>query len=411
MTLEMKALGNSCNLDCVYCYQEPMRNAGNVRASKGYDLDLMMKIADESGHAKQGEGYTVFGGEALLMPKKDLEYILSESFKKYKGSSIQTNGSLIDDDHIRMFKEYNTSVGISVDGANDMNALRIPKSKKQNVDDMTKKTMDNILRLKREGINLGIILTVHKLNGTKEKLPRFINFLQWLSDIGIHRGNIHMMEVDSISALPYMLNEEETAYAFLELAKWFSKEENKHLSYVPFNEIKQMQLQGDTNGVGCVWNSCDVMNTQSVYGIEGNGQLSNCGMVNKQGIEWTKGENPNSNNVDYNHIRDVILYQTPQEQEGCKDCPFFLLCNGYCVGSAIDGDWRNRSVHCHTLKTLFEYYEKEVEQEGSIPFSKRVDRSALEKMYIEELIKYPQSKYRLKNLDTKKLIYRAEVRG
>ena len=47
MTLELKPLGNSCNLGCLYCYENAMRDCGNSRASKQYNLDLMLDIADK----------------------------------------------------------------------------------------------------------------------------------------------------------------------------------------------------------------------------------------------------------------------------------------------------------------------------------------------------------------------------
>lgn len=406
MTLELKPLGNSCNLGCVYCYQEPMRLAGNVRASKTYDLDLMLSIADDSGQAAR-DGYTLFGGEALLLPKKDLEYILKRSFEKYGKSSIQTNGSLVDDEHIEMFKKYNTSIGVSIDGPADLNGLRIPLSKKETVEEVTKRTMENLLKLKRENIGVGVIITLHKLNATKEQLPRLKNFIEWLASIGIKGGNIHMLEVDSVKAKPFMLTEEENTEAFLELAKFF--EDRPELRWIPFTEIKSMLQDYDRSRVSCVWDSCDPLNTQSVYGIEGNGQLSNCGMVNKDGIEWTKAEDPFTGELSTDLMRDYILYFTPQDKKGCQGCRFFLLCNGYCDGSAIDGDWRNRSVHCSTLKALFEFYEKEIEKTGHIPFSKRPDRLILEMQYIENIRLDPSRKHSITEMKPIKI--QVEVKG
>ncbi len=41
--------------------------------------------------------------------------------------------------------------------------------------------------------------------------------------------------------------------------------------------------------------------------------------------------------------RYVKLYQTPQAHGGCAGCRFFLMCKGHCPGTAIEGDWRNRT--------------------------------------------------------------------
>jgi uncharacterized protein len=405
MTMELKPLGNRCNLDCTYCYQEPMRKAGNVSVSKTYDLDMMMDMADAYEHPTY---YTLFGGEALLVPKKDLEKVFKRSYEKYGQAAIQSNGALIDDDHIRMFKKYRVSVGISIDGANDLNSLRVSKSGKFTTDELTQKTMDNIVKLLNENVQVGVIITVHRLNGTKDKLPRLFSFMRWLGDLGLKGGNLHMLEVDSeIVAENYMLTPEQNEHAFLELAKFFDLPENKDLHWHPFTEMEEMQEDGEGNS--CIWKSCDPMNTQSVYGIEGNGQKSNCGMVNKEGIEWTKAEDIDSGHNDINYMRDHLLYQTPDEYGGCKGCPYFLLCNGYCPGSSIDGDWRNKTMHCSSLKKLFKYYEEKLESQGKVPFSKRPDRTVLEEMYFNDLNQNPHTRKSLVGLKTMKPI-RAKVK-
>lgn len=376
MAVELKPLGNACNLNCTYCYQDPMRRAGNTMASKTYDLDLMLKIARESGI--KNDYYVLFGGEPLLLPKKDLEIIFKESYELNGGTSIQTNGSLIEDEHIELFKKYNVHVGVSIDGPNDLNDLRVSKQKNKSTRELTEATINNLLKLVRNNISCGVIITVHKLNGTKEKLPRLLNFISWLGNIGIRGGNIHMLEVDSKEASEYFLTTEENTWAFLELAKFFDRPENKDLEFHPFVEM-ELLMRSDDSKSHCIWNSCDPMNTGAVYGIEGNGQLSNCGMVNKEGIEWTKAD-------DRSFIRDLVLYQTPQDKGGCKDCPFFVLCNGYCTGAAIDNDWRNRTYHCNTVKAVFQYYEEKIEKEGGVPFSKRPDRAYIEELYIESIM-------------------------
>lgn len=405
MTLELKPLGNSCNLGCIYCYQEPMRNAGNVRTTNKYDLDEMMKKADESGQTHNG--YAIFGGEALLLPIKDLEYLFKNSYEKYGRGSIQTNGSLITDKHVELFKKYNIDVGMSVDGPNELNDLRVPVSKKQKVEDLTKASMTAIQKLVMNGVSLGIIITVHKLNGTGDNLDRLLNFLEWLRDIGVVGGNIHMLEVDSPEAASYSLTPEENINAFIKLAEFFDREENKHLVFEPFRELERM-MEGDNTLASCIWNSCDNMNTQAVYGIEGNGQLSNCGMVNKEGIEWSK----DSSNE---YLRDIVLYQTSHEQNGCKGCPFFLMCNGYCNGSTIDGDWRNKTIFCSTLKKMFAYYEKKVEDKGMVPFSKHPYRFIMEENYISSIINEGTRKFIPQLIDEvgqyKRKAITIEVRG
>ena len=368
--VEFKYNGNACNADCVYCYQDPMRRAGNTKTRGKANLDLMFQIADE-----QDAMITVFGGEGLLVPIPTLDQIFAHSFEKKGKASIQTNGSLIKDEHIEMFKKYNVHVGISVDGPGELNSLRLSKEKGRTTDEMTAATIQNIEKLKKAGVEVGIIICVHKMNGTKERLPQLFQFIRWLESIGIINGNIHLVEVDSEAAKDVVLSEEENTHAFVEMAKFF--EENPQLQYSPFRDMKNMML--GKNPRSCIWSSCDPMNTQAVYGVEGNGAISNCGMVNKDGVEWHKAQ-------DTNFMRDVILAEAPQESGGCKGCPFFLMCNGHCNGSAVGGDWRNRTVHCETIKSVFSFYEEAIAAQGMVPFSKHPRLRRMEQIYLEQIL-------------------------
>lgn len=45
MTVEVRPLGDKCNIKCRYCYQEGIRTAGNVPTR--YDLDAIMATLDD----------------------------------------------------------------------------------------------------------------------------------------------------------------------------------------------------------------------------------------------------------------------------------------------------------------------------------------------------------------------------
>lgn len=107
MTVELRPLGVHCNIQCQYCYQHPQRDAGNLRRT--YDL-VKMKAAITA----EGGPFSLFGGEPLLVPLRDLEDLWAWGFARFGRNSLQTNGLLITDDHIRLFKRYRVHVGISL---------------------------------------------------------------------------------------------------------------------------------------------------------------------------------------------------------------------------------------------------------------------------------------------------------
>lgn len=373
MTVELRPLGVACNLGCTYCYQEPMREAKNINTK--YDIELMLKIAEETGQV-----FSLFGGEILLLPKNDLEKFLKRSFELHGTSMLQTNGTLIDDDHIELFKKYKTHVGVSIDGPNDLNGLRVVRAKKDDptkTSEFTQKTIEGIRKIASNNIGCGIIITLHRLNGTKESLPRLLNFMRWLGDIGIKGGNIHTLEVDKTmpDQSKHVLTQEENAEAFIMIAEFLK--ENPDLTYNPFRDIKDA-ISGSDENLNCTWKKCDPLNTQAVYGIEGDGGLSNCGRTNKEGIDWYKAD-------DSGFERYISLYNTPQEFGGCQGCRFFTICGGSCPGEAMDYDFRNKTIHCYTQKKILGYYEEELEKEGKIPFSRRPDLKMIEKIMMDGL--------------------------
>jgi uncharacterized protein len=365
MTVELKPLGVKCNLHCHYCYQNPQRDAGNVLHS--YDMERM-KAAIEAG----GGRFNLFGGEALLLPEDDLESLWSWGFEKYGRNSIQTNGLLINDNHIRMFKQYRVSVGLSIDGPGELNDARWAGTAKS-TRDSTARIERVIERLCREAIPPSLIITLHKKNSTRDKLPVMHDWIKHLETLGIRQARLHILEVENDSVRrEYSLSTEQNLEAYLSFRKL--EDELTSLKFDVFDDMNKLLLGHDAE-TACIWNACDPYTTRAVAGVEGNGQLSNCSRTNKDGIDFTKSQ------VD-GFERYLALYHTPQEHGGCKDCRFFLMCKGQCPGTAIDGDWRNRSEHCGVWKELFRHLEQKLLENDLVPISVAQERTQLERYFL-----------------------------
>jgi uncharacterized protein len=106
--------------------------------------------------------------------------------------------------------------------------------------------------------------------------------------------------------------------------------------------------------------------------VEGHGQRSNCGRTNKDGIDFVKAAAPGFE-------RYIALYLTPQADGGCQGCRFFLMCKGQCPGTAIDGDWRNRTEHCEVWKAIYGVLEEEMKAAGTAPLSISPRRETIER--------------------------------
>lgn len=366
MGVELRPLGVKCNIQCQYCYQNPQRDSGNVLQS--YDLDKM-KAAVE----REGRGFTLFGGEPLILPEHDLEDLWAWGLEKFGNNCIQTNGSLINENHIRLFKKYKVSVGISIDGPEALNDVRWAGSLEK-TRAATARTEHAIERLCAEQITPSLIITLHRLNATADKLPLMHQWIRKLEGLGVRSARLHVLEVDDERVRQkYALSSEENTVAlrsFLHLSRSLSR-----LKFDIFGEMRDLLLGSDAKA-SCVWTSCDPYTTAAVRGIEGNGQASNCGRTNKDGIDFVKASVAG-------YERYLALYQTPQDAGGCQGCRFFLMCKGQCPGTSIGGDWRNRTEHCEVWKSLFRQLEQEHLQVGKIPLSLSRRRVEVEEALVQ----------------------------
>ena len=366
MTIELRPLGVACNLKCLYCYQQPQRDAGNNRTS--YDLQKLKQEA-----ARLGGPFTLFGGEPLLMPYKDLEDLFSWGKEKFGGSTIQTNGVLIEDCHINLFTQYNVGVGVSIDGPAELNNVRRAGSIEKTLE-ATTKIEEAIEKLCSAGKTPSLIVTLHQGNSMPQHLPRMLEWFGKLDALGIKSVRLHLLEIDNESLRGSLsLTPQQNIHAMLTFA-----EAEKTLKNIRFDTFRDMEklLTGNDSRVSCVWRACDSYNTKAVQGIEGNGQSSNCGRTNKEGVDFIKAESTG-------YERYIALYHTPQSDYGCAGCRFFLMCKGQCPGTAVGGDWRNRTENCDEWKSLFGLIEKKIVLSGKIPLTLNPVRIKLEQLQLE----------------------------
>ena len=366
MPATVMPVGVRCNLQCGYCYEDPQRDAGNQGSQ--YDIALIKEALEESATGP----FLLFGGEPLLMPKAALEDLWSWGYDRYGRNSIQTNGTLIDDDHIALFKRYNVGVGISIDGPGPLNDSRWDRTLER-TRAATERTENAITRLCREGRPPGLIVTLHRLNATGAGLEQLTSWFRRLEVSGIRSAGIHLLEIENeFAAQTYAMSEDENVTALLRL-----RELQKELEFLKFGLINDLEalLLGDDRKVKCIWTNCDPYTTRAVRGIGGHGERNGCGRVIKDGVDFLTAS-------EAGYERYSVLYRTSQQAGGCQDCRFFLMCRGQCPGTAVDGDWRNRSAQCGVWMRTFEAIEADLVKDGKQPLSLSPARRAVESVLV-----------------------------
>ena len=133
-SLLAKPTGATCNLDCKYCFflsKEMLYPGDRFRMSEDL-LDTYIRQLLEA-HPSGEVNVAWQGGEPTLM---GLDFFRSAIgyLEKYRKPAqkilhtIQTNGTLLNDEWCAFFKQHNFLVGLSVDGPKEMHdAYRVNK--------------------------------------------------------------------------------------------------------------------------------------------------------------------------------------------------------------------------------------------------------------------------------------------
>jgi uncharacterized protein len=162
-----KPTGATCNLDCTYCFflsKELLYPGSRFRMADDL-LDIYIRQLIESQRAPevtiawQGGEPTLIG---LAFFRRAVEY--AEKYRR-PGTTIahtlQTNGTLLDDEWCAFFRAHHFLIGLSLDGPREMHdAYRIDKGGKPTFD----KVMRAARLLQRHLVDVNILATVNAAN-------------------------------------------------------------------------------------------------------------------------------------------------------------------------------------------------------------------------------------------------------
>ncbi len=166
-SLLAKPTGATCNLDCKYCFflsKEMLYPGDRFRMSEDL-LDTYIKQLLEA-HPSGEVNVAWQGGEPTLM---GLDFFRSAIayVEKYRRPAqkilhtIQTNGTLLNDEWCAFFKQHNFLVGLSVDGPKEMHdAYRVNKGGAGSFDQV----IAGWEALSRRGVDVNILCTIHAAN-------------------------------------------------------------------------------------------------------------------------------------------------------------------------------------------------------------------------------------------------------
>ncbi|WP_294072506.1 anaerobic sulfatase-maturation protein, partial [Proteiniphilum sp. UBA1028] len=166
MYVMLKPVGSKCNLNCDYCYylEKSSLYPDKHQVMSEELLERFVQQYIESQTMPQVM-FTWHGGETLMRPlsfyRKAVELQKKYGRGRQIDNSIQTNGTLLNDDWCKFFKENNFLVGISIDGPQDFHdEYRRDKMGRPSFH----RVMKGIELLKKHGVEYNCMAVVNDYN-------------------------------------------------------------------------------------------------------------------------------------------------------------------------------------------------------------------------------------------------------
>ncbi len=385
MSLEVNPVGYRCGsknggTSCAYCYQIPIHGIDDP--IRPINLDRIKQTIEAGAGPVTGSesedksGFSLFGGEPLLAPIETLAALWSYGLERFGKNGVQTGGRPITAAHHELFRKYKVNVSFSIDGPGELNDARRAGTLAQ-TREVTAKVERDIERCAAEKTLGGVIVTLHRTNVGGGRLPVLLAWIERLChDLRISGINVHALEHDGAFKQLELTHAEALA---AHIAIWRVTQRYPGTFVSPYADMLALLAgvdrwtwnDGTRGGVGCIWTGCDPSTTPAVYGVDAQGERHLCQRVNKTRTVYVPAA-PGP------LVRVLALRDTPQEHGGCQGCRQMITCKGNCPGTAIDGDWRNRSRDCETWKGLLEFFEGELVEAGVLPVTLYPNRDEIE---------------------------------
>ena len=364
-------VASRCNLDCDYCYEYNTGDNSWKMMPKYFSTKTAEKlIARIKEHAQNHNLEEVIlsfhGGEPLLLGPKRLSE-LSKIFRSIENDKLeisltmQTNGTLLNDDFINIIKDMEIYLAISIDGPKNVNDIH-------RVDHMGESTYESTF------IGLELI---------KQKAPDYITGI--LSVIDVSSDPLEVFDFISslgIRDVDFLLPH----YNWVTLpprpsVKWDKNSDNKEILYGKwYIEIWNEWINGRNNNIrirffeNIIRQLCnkgglyEVMNSDpvSLVTIATNGDIEGVDTLKSTGGGVQKlGVNIFENSlVDVLNNHHIVARQnsTTSLCEKCNACNNLSACWGGYFPHRFDNDasFDNPSVYCDDLYWLIDEMKKTI---------------------------------------------------
>ncbi len=334
-----KPAGPTCNLACDYCYYLEKSNLYKENPEQVMSDELLERFIVEyiNSQTMPQVMFTWHGGEALMRPLSFYKKVVGLQ-KRYGGgrridNCIQTNGTLLNDEWCRFFKENNWLVGISIDGPQ---RFHDEYRKNRRGQPSFAKVMRGIELLNKHGVEWNAMAVVNRLNADhpvefydffKSIGCRYIQFAPIVERLHNHEDGRHLaspVQEDERLADFSVTPEQWGNFLCRLFDEWIRNDVGRY-----FIQIFDATL---ANWVGAEPGVCSMAKTCGHAGVmEFNGDVYSCDHYvfpeYKLGNIW---QNTLVEMMYSDRQQDFGLMKRNSLPSQCMECPYLFACNGEC---------------------------------------------------------------------------------
>jgi uncharacterized protein len=355
-------LHSRCNLSCDYCYvyhhvDQSWRDRPRVM-SRATIAALARRIGEHVGmHGQERIDVVLHGGEPLLAGPEVIERTVEAIRAAVPATTrvevtLQTNGTLVDDRFIALFRRHGIGVGVSLDGG------RAATDRHRRYADGRPSfaLVERGLSLLREAGDIwtGLLCAVDLDNDPLEVYDDLLALRPPQIDLLLPLSNwVYPPPGHELPGTPY------ADWLIPIFDRWFSAP-HRETGVRLFESLVQLLLGGHSESEAVGLDSTDAVTIET----DGSLELTDALKTAAAGL-GSLGLSVHTDSLDVAMRRPEVLAMARDVRglsEACRSCPLVEVCGGghYTHRYGEDGGFRHPSVYCRDLTKLITHVDSRV---------------------------------------------------